>query len=141
MATVTQNAPPSVAPPSGQLAHKIALSSGLNIGKQIIVLAGSVVVARVVGPQVLGIVAYAVAFVGLFASLSDLGFGSAHVKRVSEGWDVGQCMGMMWLAKAVALATMTVTVVLALVFGGGSSFPTFEQATVLWLSLGTAIVG
>jgi O-antigen/teichoic acid export membrane protein len=56
-------------------------------------LAG-IIVARVAGPTVTGTLAYATAYVNIFAFVNGL-FGSAHIKLASEGRDHASCMGVM----------------------------------------------
>jgi O-antigen/teichoic acid export membrane protein len=49
-----------------------------------------IVVARVAGPEVVGTIAYATAYVSIFLFITGL-FGSAHIKLVSEGQDQADC--------------------------------------------------
>jgi O-antigen/teichoic acid export membrane protein len=53
------------------------------------------------------------AFVGLFNVIADLGFSSAHVKRISEGKDLGECIGTYATIKILLTGIMV-----ALVIGG-----------------------
>ena len=46
-------------------------------------------VARYMGPEPLGLISFGTAYVTLFLIISNLGFDTAHVKRVSEGKDLG----------------------------------------------------
>jgi O-antigen/teichoic acid export membrane protein len=129
---VIGQAPPGSAP---SLARKVALSSGLNIAQQAIAVTSGIVVARLVGPDVLGILAYAAAFTGLFSSLSDLGFGTAHIKRLAEGKDLGQGMGMAWLSKTTSLVIMTVVVLVVFWSSGRDAFAGAEHQAVFYLTL------
>jgi len=52
-------------------------------------------------------------FVGLFNFIADLGFSSAHVKRISEGKDLGECIGTFATIKILLTVIMV-----ALVIGG-----------------------
>ena len=61
--------------------------------------------------EALGTIWFSMAFVGLFWGFSDLGFISAHIKRISEGKDLGECVGTFTLIKA-ALTVVLVFVVL-----------------------------
>lgn len=58
-----------------------------------------------------GIVSFAIGFTGLFSFIGSL-FGSAHVKRLSEGKDEGECVGTY-----ISLKTASVAVMLACAFG------------------------
>lgn len=60
-----------------------------------------------------GQVTYAVSIAGLFFFITDLGMGQAHVKRVSEGRDPGDCFATYAVFKLVATLAF-----LALVGGG-----------------------
>ncbi|PJB21789.1 MAG: flippase, partial [Euryarchaeota archaeon CG_4_9_14_3_um_filter_38_12] len=71
----------------------IILTNGVNA---VIGLVGLSLLAKFWGnfaPTALGIVAFAMSFLGMFAFISDLGFSGAHVKRISEGKDLGKCIG------------------------------------------------
>ena len=124
----------------GSIAQKVTLSTGLNLGQQAIVVLSGIVVARLLGPDGLGIVAYASAYTLAFQSLSDLGFGTAHVKRISEGRDLGQCMGMMWIAKLAGLVLMTIVLLGSFWAGGSRSFPGDTGKMVFYLSVATLLV-
>lgn len=52
-----------------------------------------IIVARIAGPGVLGAVSYGVAYVSVFGFITGL-FGSAHIKLVSEGQDLGKCLAV-----------------------------------------------
>ncbi len=49
-------------------------------------------VARLMGAEVWGMVGFAVG-IGALLFHTDLGFGVAHQKRISEGKDIGECLG------------------------------------------------
>lgn len=46
-----------------------------------------------------GYIGFALAFVGMFNVFADLGFTQAHVKRISEGKDLGTCIGTFAVLK------------------------------------------
>lgn len=71
-------------------------------------------VARFMGPEVIGIIGFALGFVGLFLQ-SDFGFGMAHNKRVSEGKDIGECLGTYVAIKAIMIS-MAVAILLLSIF-------------------------
>ncbi len=74
------------------LAQKLITSYGSKILIQSIQIAASIVVARIAGPTVLGTVAFGLAFVSMLEFVADLGIGSAHIKLISEGQDIGKCI-------------------------------------------------
>ena len=53
------------------------------------------------------------AFIGMFNVIADLGFSSAHVKRISDGKDLGECIGTYATIKILLTVIMA-----ALVIGG-----------------------
>ncbi len=70
---------------------------------------GLVVLAKLWGgfaPEALGVIGFAMAFVGVFNIIADLGFGQAHVKRISEGKDLGTCIGTFFAIKMILTAAM-----------------------------------
>ncbi len=85
-----------------------------------------------------GIVNFALAFAGLFNFISNL-FDNAHVKRLSEGRDEGECMGTY-----ISLLSISVAVMLLLAFGAilswkyilGRGFESKTHETVLYIILG-----
>lgn len=95
-------------------------------------------ISRDMGPEAYGIIGFAMGFVGLFTILTDLGFNSAHIKRVSEGKDMGTCLGTYLISKlsfAGLLAAIVVAVVLIWRFllGRGFESPTHELAIYIIL--------
>jgi len=102
---------------------------------------GLIVLAKLWGafaPEALGIIGFAMAFLALFSYLANLGFGQAHVKRVSEGKDLGTCIGTYATIK-ILLTVLMVTVVFATifiwknVFKGGFSDATTESVIIVFI--------
>ncbi|MCJ7448887.1 MAG: oligosaccharide flippase family protein [Bacteroidales bacterium] len=67
------------------LTQKLVLSYSTKLILQVIQMATGLIVARLVGPTVIGTLAYGLAFVTMFSFITDLGTGSAHIKLVSSG--------------------------------------------------------
>ena len=67
------------------LTQKLVLSYSSKIVVQLVQMATSLIVARLVGPTVLGTLAFGLAYVSMFSFIMDLGIGSAHIKLISEG--------------------------------------------------------
>jgi O-antigen/teichoic acid export membrane protein len=61
-------------------------------------------ILRYMGKDALGITAFAISFVGLFSFIANLGFDSAHIKRISEGKDEGKCNGTYFAIKVGLIA-------------------------------------
>lgn len=71
-------------------------------------------VARYMGDDVLGMIGFATGLAGMFL-LTDFGFGFAHNKRISEGQDVGECIGA-YLRIKIIITICAVTALLAGLF-------------------------
>ncbi|MGA1792802.1 MAG: oligosaccharide flippase family protein [Thermoplasmatota archaeon] len=89
-------------------------------------------------PNEVGIVASAIAFIGLYSFITNLGFGASHVKKVSEGEDLGECIGTFFTIQVIAVIVLVVTVVGSLLFwkyamGRGFEDPRFEYTVYLVL--------
>ncbi|MFL2941201.1 MAG: flippase [Candidatus Poseidoniales archaeon] len=63
-------------------------------------------VARKMGATALGEFSYALSLVGGFTFLAFLGFNMAHIKRVSEGQDLGKCLGTFITIRLFLLSLM-----------------------------------
>lgn len=100
-------------------------------------------VVRFMGKEALGIAAFAISFVALFSFITNLGFDSAHIKRISEGKDVGRCNGTYISIKLVLLGLFIFIVFLSLyiwtgLMGNGFETKTHENAiypAILYWSL------
>jgi len=75
------------------LPQKLILSYFSKILIQLLQMVAMFIVARIVGPSVLGVVAFGLAFVSMFNIIADLGLSSAHIKLISEGQDESKCIG------------------------------------------------
>lgn len=72
-------------------------------------------VVKYMGPEPLGIVGFALSFAMIFSIIIKLGFDSAHIKRISEGKDLGECIGTYMLIKAT-LSMIYVAVILLAIY-------------------------
>ena len=73
--------------------RKIALLFGVENINAIIGWIALLFVARNMGASALGEFSYAMSLIGGFTFLAFFGFRMAHVKRISEGVDLGKCIG------------------------------------------------
>ncbi|MCJ7482992.1 MAG: oligosaccharide flippase family protein [Thermodesulfovibrionales bacterium] len=87
------------------LAQKMALSYGSRIVVQFFQILTTIIIARIVGPSVLGTVAYGLAFGSLFKMIAELGVGTAHMKLLSEGRDAKACLGTYARIKVSLIGT------------------------------------
>jgi len=70
---------------------------------------------RYLGKDIYGSIAFSLSLLASFNSLSDLGFSSAHVKKISEGRDSGDCLSTFTTIR-VLLDGMMVTITLVAIF-------------------------
>ena len=79
---------------------------------QIFGLISLIIIQRNYGYEVIGMMAYAIAYVHIFQIISDLGYTSAHSKRLNEGnLDEGKCNGT-YITIRLALNFITTLVIL-----------------------------
>lgn len=62
------------------LTQKIVLSYATRLLIQVVQMVVGIFVARIVGPSVIGSLAYALSFVSMFSFIADLGTGTAYIK-------------------------------------------------------------
>ena len=102
---------------------------------------GLLVLARLWGefaPEAMGIIGFAMAFLAIFNIIADLGFNSAHVKRVSEGKDLGRCIGTYAAIKLILTGLMVTTVFVGIfiwknLFHGGFTDATTESVVFVFI--------
>lgn len=109
---------------------------------QVLGLFSLVFVARYLGSEALGIVGFAISFVGLFTIVADLGFVMGHKKKISEGEDLGTCVGTYSLIKICLITLMTVSVILTVhyyefIFNENLSS---EQESVIYIILISTVI-
>jgi len=68
-------------------------------------------IAKYMSPAEYGIVSFALGFVALFSIIGNLGFHFSHIKRISEGKDIGKCNGTFIVIKVI----LTISMVLILI--------------------------
>lgn len=104
----------------------------------ILLFIGLIAITRNLGPEVLGAVTYSIALVSIFNILADLGFNSAHQKRISEGRDINDCFTTYMLLKAVLILSMVSTIMVSIWFSENvTSLSIFEDrvGTILYFIL------
>ena len=110
------------------LKQKFLVQFGSNILLKIIGLISGVIVARIAGPEVVGILAYATSFVSLFLFLTGL-FGTAHIKLISEGRNLGNCVQTYTVLQ---LCGITIFIIAVIVYFSIKKYflDTFESVTI-----------
>ncbi|MFZ2339164.1 MAG: oligosaccharide flippase family protein [Bacteroidales bacterium] len=93
------------------LKQRVTFSLIFKIVNSLLGLISSVFVARLMGAEAMGVLSACLAFIAIFTVFGDFGFGIAHFKRVSEGQDLGKCIGVyvrirLVLAIVVALVAL-----------------------------------
>ena len=78
-----------------------AISAGLGF-------VGLMFINSYLGPDAYGTIAWTLALVATFNCISDLGFNFAHVKRVSEGNDLSNCVSTFIIIKLILMGAMVV---------------------------------
>jgi O-antigen/teichoic acid export membrane protein len=86
------------------LKQKFVLSYISQLIIQFLGIIASIVIARVAGPNVMGKLTFGLSYVNMFGFLTQLGFGAAHIKLVSEGQPLDKCLGTY-----IRLITFTTT--------------------------------
>lgn len=92
------------------IARKAILAFGVNLLKNGIGYVGLFFVARRLGPEIFGALSYGFAYVGIFHFIADMGFGVAHIKKLSEGRDLPTCLGTYLLVRAGMTGLMAIAV-------------------------------
>jgi O-antigen/teichoic acid export membrane protein len=90
------------------------------------------------GAEQYGVIGFGIAYVGMFAFITDFGFNTTHIKRVSEGQDLGKCIGTFFIIKMVLIALMTGTVLVSIaiwkyVLGRGFQSPEHESVIYVFI--------
>lgn len=77
------------------------------------------IIARFMGPTALGVIAYNLSLVSVLSIFSDLGFGQAHVKRISEGGDIEKKTGTYLFIRIILTIFFTLSTILFLFLSKG----------------------
>ncbi len=91
--------------------QKLVLSYASRLLLQFIQMVTGIFVARIVGPGVLGILSFGLAYTAMFSFIADLGLGSAHMKLISEGKDFGDCIATYSRIKYLLIGVYTIVVI------------------------------
>jgi O-antigen/teichoic acid export membrane protein len=100
------------------IARKSLLITVSKVIAQFIGWIGLAVMAKLWGDfavEAIGIIGFAMSFIAMFDLIADLGFYQAHVKKVSEGKDLGTCIGTFAAIK-ILLTSLMIGVVLLSIF-------------------------
>jgi len=123
------------------IARKSALIVGTQFFTRFLGWIGLVVLAKLWGgfaPEAIGIIGFAMAFLAIFNIVADLGFSQAHIKRISEGKDLGTCIGTYAAIKLILTSLMVTVVFIAIFiwksfFHGGFTDATTESVITVFV--------
>jgi len=121
------------------IARKSALIIFIQILNGILGYIGLKFIALYMEPWEYGVIGFAYGFVALFSIFGQLGFDQAHVKRISEGKNLGTCIGTFlatktFLAGLLASLTISSIAVWKFLLGRGFESPLHEQAVYVMIA-------
>lgn len=125
------------------LAQKLILSFSSKIVNKVLQLAGTIIVARYAGPDVLGTVAFGLAYVSVFGFIADLGTGTAHMKLIADGEDRADANTTYATLRLILIFSFVVIVLVYYLinhYAFGYEFETAVHRTVVILSLGMLVI-
>ncbi len=88
------------------IARKSTIVFGFNIISAFLGYIGLFFVARFMGAHTLGVLGFGLAYITMFLFIADFGFGTAHIKKVSEGKDLATCIGTYTRIKVILTILM-----------------------------------
>ncbi len=116
------------------LKQKFIVQYGTMAITQIVGMVAGIIVARLAGPGVMGMVAYGTSYVSLLGFINGI-FGSAHIKLVSEGREHSECMAVFTRLQIIcALIYFIAVLVLFLIQKNILHYP-FESREQEWIIL------
>src|SRR5665647_314095 len=81
----------------------------------VLAFVGLLAMTNYLGKDAYGNIAWVLATIGTLNTVSDLGFNSAHIKRVSEGQDENDCVSTYLVTKVSLTSFMVVFVFVSLI--------------------------
>ena len=114
------------------IARKVYLKFLTRTGISLMGLFAISIVARYMGAEAIGLIGYAISLVSLFVIFSDLGLNKTHVKKISEGKNLGKCIGTFVFLKTITILSMAL-IFLIYMFFHGSKRESDEQILVIYI--------
>lgn len=96
------------APNQRLMSPKSAIAVVNGVVGAVLGTAALVFIAQNMGPDVLGIMGFAMASVGILSFLSDFGVGSVHANHIRSGEDLGKCVGAYATIRIALLAIFSI---------------------------------
>lgn len=94
------------------LGQKISVQLIGDAGLSILGFITTILIAKFLGSQILGAVGLVLGTLGLFGSLLDLGFGTAHTKKIAEGGRVSEKISTYFLISFVLAIVYTLVLLI-----------------------------
>lgn len=126
------------------ISRKITLLLLANIFKDCLGYVSLFFVARYMGPYALGVIGFAMAFLGMLSFVEDLGIGTAHIKRISEGRDLGKCIGnyiSLKILSNILFALVVLGFILMMKFVFNRNFETQQHEIIIYIFLASTLIG
>lgn len=95
------------------LAQKILVQLVGDAGLSILGFATTILIAKFLGSATLGAIGFVLGVFGLFGALLDLGFGTAHVKKIAEGGKIAEKISLYFLISLVLAIIYTLVLLIA----------------------------
>ncbi|NBC08452.1 MAG: oligosaccharide flippase family protein [Bacteroidetes bacterium] len=109
------------------LKQRFVVQFGAQFGVKILSMVAGLVVARIAGPEVIGIIAFGTAYISIWSFFTGL-FGTGHIKLISEGKPLDRCMTTYTWLQGGGVAVF-VLAVLGAFFFQKAFFDAFESRT------------
>jgi len=93
---------------SRMMSPKAVLPVVNNVVGALLGTAALILIAKNMGPRMMGILGYSMAYIGILSFLSDFGAGSVHRMQIKSGEDLGKCVGAYAAIRLVLLAIFTI---------------------------------
>ncbi|MEM0449112.1 MAG: oligosaccharide flippase family protein [Methanomassiliicoccales archaeon] len=74
---------------------------------------GLFLITNLLGPEVYGSIAFTLSLLAAFNAVADLGFNSAHIKKVSEGQDLKDCLATFAMIKMFLIGLLVAVTILS----------------------------
>ncbi|MDG1902136.1 MAG: oligosaccharide flippase family protein [Bacteroidales bacterium] len=119
------------------LKQKFIIQFGSNIGIKLFGMIAGIFVARIAGPDVIGTLAYGMAYASIFAIIMGL-FGTPHIKFISEGRPIDRCLGTYSKLLAGSIGLYLIITASWLLFQKhvlGHQFENPDVEKVIWIFL------
>jgi len=120
------------------IARKSALIIIIQLLNGLLGYIGLKFISYYMSPWQYGVIGFAYGLVSIIAILGSLGFGQAHIKRVSEGLDLGTCIGSFIVIKIILAFFVLISTIILILFwkyiiGRGFESALHEQAILIML--------